>query len=367
MYKILKDNLQEIVDKYEQTYCPKALTIIKHFFEGETFVKIVDKDNNIKAEIGASKGSFSYLFLEDCIIHPEKLKKIIVGNYLEHISIIDEVRKNNSENLKGISKAKYPQIDKAKKGDTLRIDDFNELMTEIFVNRMFDADEKDENHLDKTKFILNLNLKYCPYCGETLILPIQKEITDGVTYIKPQIDHFLPKYKYPFLAMNFYNLIPCCSGCNMSPNKGRQDPLGDDGTHRKILQPYEFNSEAFSFDYEFDPLDIFDENRYRVLIDYKGNTDLEEGFTKIIYIENLYKTKNDEVCNMYTTLHTDCEALREQYEDLGIRGDEWKKINPQGYFHQKMDESRAMVVRNYKFNMDIYNKMYAYFAEELLR
>lgn len=365
MYKITKSNLQSIVDAYEQMYSPKALEIKKEYYNGKTFKKEVDKDNKITAEIGASNGSFAYTFLEDCILHPDKLKRLLVGNYADHLSIISEVRSNSEDNLKRLTKEKYPQIGFAPKGSTIRIDDFNELMKEIFINRMFDADDNDDNHLRKTEFIQSLNLKYCPYCAESLILPIEKDTKKGVTYVKPQLDHFLPKHRYPFLAMNFYNLIPSCTNCNMSPNKGMNDPIGEDGKHQKIMHPYHFDTNAFSFDYEPDPLDLFDEEKFKVLIDYKGNTDLAEGFTKIIYIENLYKIKNDEACDMYTTLHTDCEALKEQYEDLGVRGSEWKKINPRGYFHHDMDDSRAMLVRNYKFNIDLYNKMYAYFEKEL--
>ena len=32
--------------------------------------------------------------------------------------------------------------------------------------------------------------------------------------IRPQLDHFLPKSKYPLLALSFYNLIPVCPECN---------------------------------------------------------------------------------------------------------------------------------------------------------
>jgi hypothetical protein len=32
--------------------------------------------------------------------------------------------------------------------------------------------------------------------------------------LMPEIDHFYPKDKYPFLAVSFFNLIPSCLTCN---------------------------------------------------------------------------------------------------------------------------------------------------------
>lgn len=106
MYKITKSNLQSIVDAYEQMYSPKALEIKKEYYNGKTFKKEVDKDNKITAEIGASNGSFAYTFLEDCILHPDKLKRLLVGNYADHLSIISEVRSNSEDNLKRLTKKK---------------------------------------------------------------------------------------------------------------------------------------------------------------------------------------------------------------------------------------------------------------------
>jgi hypothetical protein len=55
----------------------------------------------------------------------------------------------------------------------------------------------------------------CPFCGlESLIC----KSDDG----KDDYDHYLPKSKYPFISVNFNNLLPMCHKCN-SKSKGQDD------------------------------------------------------------------------------------------------------------------------------------------------
>ena len=50
----------------------------------------------------------------------------------------------------------------------------------------------------------------CPYCEKNYVNLVE---TDKRT-IKPDLDHFYPKSKYPFLACCIENLIPACQVCN---------------------------------------------------------------------------------------------------------------------------------------------------------
>ena len=53
-----------------------------------------------------------------------------------------------------------------------------------------------------------LNVRSCPFCNRQYV------ITSIEARIRPDFDHFLPKSRYPLLAVSFYNLIPICSTCN---------------------------------------------------------------------------------------------------------------------------------------------------------
>jgi hypothetical protein len=65
---------------------------------------------------------------------------------------------------------------------------------------------------DITQF---LELDICPYCG---IEKIQTYKTAEIE-VRPDLDHFYPKTRFPFLAMSIYNLIPSGNICNQKHKK----------------------------------------------------------------------------------------------------------------------------------------------------
>lgn len=58
----------------------------------------------------------------------------------------------------------------------------------------------------------DLETPVCPYCNREYITSIKD--VNGKKVTGPTFDHFLTQATYPFLALSFYNLIPCCSTCN---------------------------------------------------------------------------------------------------------------------------------------------------------
>ncbi len=84
---------------------------------------------------------------------------------------------------------------------------------------------------DKTEFLrlfikANPNLGVCPMCDGSL--------GDA------EVDHFLPKSKYPFLSMHPLNLVPICQTCNNFRRKGDKVPLdpGDTDPTAGWFHPY---------------------------------------------------------------------------------------------------------------------------------
>lgn len=61
-----------------------------------------------------------------------------------------------------------------------------------------------------------LNLSVCPYCNRHYIFSVGNS-----RKVSAQFDHFYSKVTYPYLALSFYNLIPCCPDCNRA--KGEKD------------------------------------------------------------------------------------------------------------------------------------------------
>ena len=72
----------------------------------------------------------------------------------------------------------------------------------------------------KTILLESLGVAVCPYCNRNFVYNIENSQT-GRLLPTCELDHFLPKNKYPLLAVSFYNLIPSCHFCNHT--KGTQE------------------------------------------------------------------------------------------------------------------------------------------------
>jgi hypothetical protein len=70
------------------------------------------------------------------------------------------------------------------------------------------------------EIVRTLSVGICPYCNEEDIGSIEEE---GAEY-RPDLDHFYPKAKFPFLALSLGNLIPAGDRCN-SRYKGASSML----------------------------------------------------------------------------------------------------------------------------------------------
>ena len=101
--------------------------------------------------------------------------------------------------------------------------------------------------------LMELGLTVCPYCNRNYI---HTYYSPNNGKVRADFDHFLPKSKYPYLCVSFYNLIPSCSVCNSSL-KGEDD---------------------FSIDTHINPYINGFEDEYRFTIkpvkDHKGDTDI---------------------------------------------------------------------------------------------
>lgn len=94
-----------------------------------------------------------------------------------------------------------------------RLDEIIDL-TECYANfRTPDKARKRNKYWNGIKLIERLDTKICPYCGMSYITTVTKK--NGKVKTEATLDHYLPKSKYPFLAMNIYNLVPSCRSCNL--------------------------------------------------------------------------------------------------------------------------------------------------------
>jgi len=108
-----------------------------------------------------------------------------------------------------------------------------------------------------------IKLSVCPYCNRQYVFTIFDNNRNGE--VRPQLDHFYVKSKYPFLSCSFYNLIPSCPTCNLGKNDN-----GDDTIYPYI---HEFGENVV---FKFDSNDIRDLNNG--IIDLKKNYKISKEF-----------------------------------------------------------------------------------------
>jgi hypothetical protein len=84
---------------------------------------------------------------------------------------------------------------------------------------------------------IDIGTNTCPYCNRNYITTLG---TDDKKFVRGDFDHFLPKSKFPYLRLSFYNLIPCCITCNRNAKKAEETSLDNN------IYPYKegFNNET---------------------------------------------------------------------------------------------------------------------------
>lgn len=90
-----------------------------------------------------------------------------------------------------------------------------------------------------------LNINVCPYCNRQYIFTIGSQNTKKT---RPELDHFFPQTKYPYLALSLYNFIPSCHICNHAKNDRGQN----------IIYPY-----TESFEHKDDKQTIIKDAKFR--------------------------------------------------------------------------------------------------------
>jgi len=200
----------------------------------------------------------------ECLENEDNLKRFILLKPKHLIKTIQIIEKN-------FKKAKYTK------------EALHKILYRIFVDYGYDK-------LDKLLFIQNINLGSCPYCNRNYIFTINRKAS-----IKPEIDHFYPKSKYPYLAISYFNLIPSCPTCNGFGAKEAKDTF----YVYPITNPYEIKENDFKFSISPQNIDYIniDNKEYdfdNFEIELYGNRDNLD----IFKLEELYKQHKDIVLEL---------------------------------------------------------------------
>lgn len=94
--------------------------------------------------------------------------------------------------------------------DGNKTDFYNTISDEVFTYKNY---RKSKGCIDTYKKLIGEQAQ-CFYCNNSKIDVVTYD--NGKEKLFLDLDHFYLKSKYPYLALSFFNLIPCCSSCNSS-------------------------------------------------------------------------------------------------------------------------------------------------------
>ncbi|MBV4493759.1 hypothetical protein HU715_000195 [Pseudomonas sp. SWRI12] len=148
-----------------------------------------------------------------------------------------------------------------------------------------------------------LEITVCPYCG------LESIQTYSSISVRPDLDHFYPRTRFPFLAISLYNLIPAGSICNQKL-KRNNSMLGHMHPHIEGLD----NDPMFRFGFLPDGdirntfcLDILQQNSnaknnnlklFKIKGMYNGNEDLREWYCCTYELREFLKQEGEELTNI---------------------------------------------------------------------
>lgn len=225
-------------------------------------------------------------------------------NFLESINIeikLKEILSNDTKKLRDIINDFESQL----------TDNLIKVLHNAFISNIYSSEK-----FDGLKFVNDIGLKTCPYCNRAYIQSVSRS---GV--VRPEIDHFFPKDKYPYLGLSFYNLIPSCSICNRTTAKGNKDSYKD-----KLVSPYEIKNDDFKFSFDISSINNFSPK----LIDKININD------KYFKLEDFYQYHGDIVHELYIKFYQEntkehFEALSQSLKGIGFDESEIHRFITCGY------------------------------------
>lgn len=358
---------------HAKKYQSEILAAIDFWLATETGGAVdVAKYKNLTLHVRVEDGKLTKWYLE-YLKQSNHLESLLKADMDEILAIIKRIRQE-AKTLKyderlifdKVSKRKYLDVyNKGKEPNVhldVTIDHFNYIMEDVFVNHGYNLTVKspqsvvEEFWFKKDEHIRDLHQRICPYCGRSFIYMVEHSKNSKKDVVKPQIDHYLPKSTYPWFAMTYFNLIPVCAVCNMKECKGSNDPLTNYDRKLRMIYPYEFNDRQLTFRYQLNGSHYYDEHNISVLIDYNGNTELEDGSRNVMKLDEFYKFHNHEVKTMYHQMMVLVSRAKGFYPQFNV---------PLGYLRPTpsvilgfpLNEKSSHMELLYKFKKDIYMQM----------
>jgi len=201
------------------------------------------------------------------------------------------------------------------------------------------------------EYVNKLGVRSCVYCNAQYAVSSKKGKTDRsipyrTTYT---LDHWKPKKIYPYLAVAFYNLYPCCAPCNQAKSWYERDWMmyckaGEEPN------PFEFNVESLS------------------MVDYLTNWDAEKlkiVFTPKVRGEYPDYDKNFHVSKLYSNFKSEVEEVIWRSRIYNPKMIEAMKQS--GVYQLKPDDVNRFIIGNYDREEDILKRPLAKLIQDVAK
>lgn len=163
----------------------------------------------------------------------------------------------------------------------------------IRVRKLFDYDSfaRKSGDWNAYKLVQAHGLRLCPYCQ---LAHVNFHLEDGGKRfsMRPPLDHFYPRARYPLLAVSAFNLIPSCWQCNSSV-KSENDPLS-----RKLPHPIEADA---NISFRLEKYSRFTEikNPDGIEVCVEGESRDWQSFVSFFRLSDRYKWYSCEIFDLY--------------------------------------------------------------------
>lgn len=120
-----------------------------------------------------------------------------------------------------------------------------------------------QEHFNHFKQLRENHRMVCPFCGIQVLKPPTDEDEDKN---RDAYDHIAPEALYPFVSVNFENLVPTCHACNSDEKHQIDTFYRSDGQRRQVLYPYDSSYHPEELSVEITPQESYHGGTFHTLL-----------------------------------------------------------------------------------------------------
>lgn len=308
MYKIDAIDPQ-VVDTYASDMAAHIKPVIDAYLKGQVLMVPVGGHDK---QVVVLQGTLTHKVLS-YLSDINNLKSFLMLDVRGHYKWVQELKKDKMPDDLIFKKLGSTTYNRHYNVNAPFIDHFNEIVYDIFVTNGY------ESYVNTTQFIQNTGIRICPYCGNDKVRESSRT--------KNELDHFLPKRKYPLFAVSYYNLIPSCHFCNRSDHKGQLSPIDEIRNGLYVMSPYVFNPSTVRFHLDIADVNVFEPENFNIVVGFSDKR-LLDGYDRFFDISDRYADNKEEASedyrrfmdfwqgHYYNEMNVDEEWLKKAYHDV---------------------------------------------------